>query len=156
MRGGVSWGELRKSVLEKINPGPDERREIRDFCDKVEGGLTAHLRDAGSKAVAQVHGSVAKDTWLRGEKDIDVFIVLDPVYSRAELLRVIDQIKSYLGSGWVEAYAEHPYLQTMIDGFKVEFVPCFRVEPGGRLISATDRKPPLRFTLTRKPGGKGT
>ena len=43
MRGGVSWGELRKSVLEKINPGPDERREIMDFCDKVEGELTAHL-----------------------------------------------------------------------------------------------------------------
>lgn len=141
MRGGISWSVLRESILEKINPGLKERRVIRDFCDGIEGELTAHLRDAGLRALAEVHGSVAKDTWLEGEKDIDVFIVLDPVYSRAELPRVIDQVKSYLGSGWVEAYAEHPYLQTMIDGFKVEFVPCFRVEPGGRLISATDRTP---------------
>ncbi|EMR74291.1 tRNA adenylyltransferase, partial [Thaumarchaeota archaeon SCGC AB-539-E09] len=50
---------------------------------------------------------------------------------------------------------EHPYIRAVVDGFDVDFVPCFRVDPEGGLISATDRTPlHTGFVLERLfPGG---
>ncbi len=50
-------------------------------------------------------------------------------------------VKGYLGEGWVEAYAEHPYVKKEIEGFEVEFIPCFRAEVGRGFASSTDRTP---------------
>lgn len=141
MKGGVEWGELRSGILGRVTPDGAERRAVEAFCKRTVRGLTARLRDADLEAAVEVHGSVARDTWLSGERDIDVFIILDPGYGLAVIPRVLNAIKAYVGEGWVEAYAEHPYIQATIDGFRVEFVPCFRVDPGEGLISATDRTP---------------
>jgi len=137
----MEWGELRKLILRRIRPSVKEERLVEAFCRRVSGELSERLREAGFKAVAEVHGSVAKGTWLSGERDLDIFILLDPRYDREVIPRVLEVVKRYLGSGWVEAYAEHPYLQARIDEFQVDFVPCFRVKPGEPLKSATDRTP---------------
>jgi tRNA nucleotidyltransferase (CCA-adding enzyme) len=134
-------GALRDSVLVEIVPDEEERERVRGFCLKVERGLTERLRAAGFRAVAEVHGSVARGTWLAGELDIDVFIILEEGYGRDALPGVLGVVKGYVGEGWVEAYAEHPYVMAEIDGFSAEFVPCFRVDPKEGLVSATDRTP---------------
>ena len=141
MDGRAIWGELREEILEQITPGDAERRSVEKFCARTERELTARLRRASLEAVAEVHGSAGRGTWLRGDRDIDVFIVLDPGYGRAVLPRVLDVVKEYVGEGWVEAYAEHPYIRAVVEDFDVEFVPCFRVDPREGLISATDRTP---------------
>jgi len=137
----ISWGGLRAEILRRITPGEAERRAVREFSLKTERDLTARLREAGLDAVAEVQGSTARDTWLSGERDIDVFLILDPGYGRAILPRALEVVKGYVGGGWVEAYAEHPYIRAVVDGFQVEFVPCFRIDPEEGLISATDRTP---------------
>jgi tRNA nucleotidyltransferase (CCA-adding enzyme) len=136
-----SWAELRRRILEQIVPGEGERKRIEAFCRRTERALTGRLRDAGIKADAEVHGSVARGTWLSDERDIDIFMVLDEGYGREMLPRVLGVVKEYVGEGWVEAYAEHPYVSARMEGFNVEFVPCFRVDPGQGLVSATDRTP---------------
>jgi tRNA nucleotidyltransferase (CCA-adding enzyme) len=132
---------LREEVLLRLVPKEEERRQVRDFTELLERELSERLLEAGLRATAEVHGSTARDTWLRGDRDIDVFIVLDPEYGRDIIPKVLDIVRDYVGVGWVEAYAEHPYIQAEIDGFDVEFVPCFRIDPGERLISSTDRTP---------------
>lgn len=141
MDGRVKWAALRDRILGQITPGEVEQRAVEAFCKRTEKELTASLQEAGLKAVAEVHGSAARGTWLSGERDIDVFIILEPEYDRSILPRVLEIVKGHLGEGWIEAYAEHPYIQAVVDGFHVEFVPCFRVDPGKGLISATDRTP---------------
>jgi len=128
-------------MLERITPGEAEIKAVEEFCERTEGELTARLQEAGLEAVAEVHGSAARGTWLKGERDIDVFIVLNSGYDRAVLPRGLDVVKAYVGEGWKEAYAEHPYIQAVVEGFDVEFVPCFRFDPRRGLISATDRTP---------------
>ena len=103
--------------------------------------LNKVLIDEGIVGVAELNGSVAHDTWISGEEDLDIFIVLDSSYERDDLISVLDIVKNYLGKGWVLAYAEHPYIQTVIDGYKIDFVPCFRLNSGEKLKSATDRTP---------------
>jgi len=139
--GGFDWGGLRERVLERIVPSRSEVEALERFREETEGALSDLLGASGFRAVAEVQGSAARGTWLAGEEDVDVFIVLDAGYDRGVLPEVLDVVKGYVGEGWVEAYAEHPYIRAEVDGFSVDFVPCFRVARGGGLISATDRSP---------------
>jgi tRNA nucleotidyltransferase (CCA-adding enzyme) len=137
----VNWESLRKQVLEKIKPSSRERTQLDRFSDKMLSDLNKVLIDEGINGVAELNGSVAHDTWISGEEDLDIFIVIDRSYERYDLLSILDIVKNYLGKEWVEAYAEHPYIQTVIDGYKIDFVPCFRINSGEKLKSATDRTP---------------
>jgi len=136
-----SWDETRSGILEEIVPKEAEIRRVEGYCRKVERELSERLSEAGYRAVAEVHGSVARGTWLAGVRDFDVFIVLDRGYDRGDLPGVLDVVKGYVGEGWTESYAEHPYVIAEINDLTVEFVPCFRVDPRKGLISATDRTP---------------
>ena len=136
----MEWGELRSKVLERIKPEPDEEAEIRALREIVCRRLSVHLKENGVEASVETQGSVVHGTWLRGEHDLDIFIVLTPSFGRENLPKVLDVVKTFTGPGWVEAYAEHPYIKADISGLSVDFVPCFKVEDG-KLISSTDRTP---------------
>jgi tRNA nucleotidyltransferase (CCA-adding enzyme) len=136
----MEWRELRGRVLEKVKPEPDEVAEVRALLDVVCRRLSVHLKESGVEASVAAQGSVVHDTWLRGEHDIDVFIVLPTSFGRENLGNVLEAVKKFTGPGWIEAYAQHPYIKAEISGMMVDFVPCFKYE-GGTLISATDRTP---------------
>lgn len=137
----ASWTGLRAKVLPLLVPSDDEEKVLGELRERLERELTKSLTEAGLKAVAEVHGSAARGTWIAGDRDIDLFVVLDGGYGRDILPGVLDVVKAYVGEGWVEAYAEHPYIKAVVDGYDVDFVPCFRVDPGQGLTSATDRTP---------------
>ena len=136
-----SWTSLRGEVLKLLVPSEAEEGALGELRGRLERELTRLLEGAGLRAVVEVHGSAARGTWIAGDRDIDLFIVLDGSYGRDVLLGVLDVVKAYVGEGWVEAYAEHPYVKAVVDGYDVDFVPCFRVDPGQGLTSATDRTP---------------
>ena len=149
-------GVLRE-VLRRVQPSEEERREVLKFVKGLTEDLNRSLSEAGIEGMAQVHGSVARDTWLKADRDLDIFIVLKRTYTRAILPRVLDVVKALAGSSWVEAYAEHPYIQAEMGSFQVDFVPCFEMDATKRPLSATDRTP-LHTAFVRehlKRGMKG-
>jgi tRNA nucleotidyltransferase (CCA-adding enzyme) len=132
---------LKREILAEIKPNEREHEEIATFIAKLKSCLMEALKRGGVDADVEVHGSVARDTWLVGQRDIDTFIILRHISARRDLLRVNEVVKGYLEEGWVEAYAEHPYVKKEIEGFEVEFIPCFRAEVGKGFSSSTDRTP---------------
>jgi len=94
------------------------------------------------KATVRVEGSVAKDTWLSGEPDIDVFMRLPRTTPREAFGAVCLDVakKATRGYRQVERFAEHPYLEAFVDNTRVNIVPCYRVRRG-EWVSATDRTP---------------
>ncbi len=135
------WSQLKKKVLAEVKPTEREHQKITAFIVKLKVSFNEALRKEGIDADVEVHGSIARDTWLVGQRDIDTFIILRHSSSRKDLFRVNDVVKGYVGEGWVEAYAEHPYVKKEIEGFEVEFIPCFRAEAGKGFASSTDRTP---------------
>ncbi len=136
-----SWAPIKEDVLRKIKPSERERKKLDAFLRRIVGGLDEALLESGVEASVEVHGSVSRDTWLVDTKDLDVFIIMDPSAGRGALRRVNDVVKGYVGAGWREAYAEHPYIVAKINSFDVEFIPGFRLKTGGRIVSAVDRSP---------------
>ncbi len=137
----MEWNELKPRILNLVKPTDEERLKIRMFSERLLRDVNRALGAEGFQAEAELHGSVAHGTWVRGNEDLDLFIVLDPKYRQGDLHKVLDVLKRSLDGDYVEAYAEHPYLQVSMEGFHVDMVPCFRLEKGEQIRSSTDRTP---------------
>lgn len=94
-------------------------------------------------------GSLARDTWIRGEADIDLFILFPPETGRSQLEKIgISLAQRVAGGRGVKVYAEHPYIRTSVDGFSVDLVPALKVEAASKRVTAVDRTPfHLRYLL---------
>jgi len=132
--------EILNEVSKRITPSPMERAKIARIADNVRLKISQVASSAGLEVDVRLDGSVAKDTWLSGEGDMDIFMKVSPELTREELeTRCLEVARKAAGS-YVERYAEHPYIETSIEGVRVNIVPCFNVEKG-KWKSATDRTP---------------
>jgi tRNA nucleotidyltransferase (CCA-adding enzyme) len=130
------------TVLEKVTPKKRERMNIEALGRKLERKVAAACREFGVEAEVRVEGSVAKDTWLSREPDIDIFMRLPTSIPRMSLGEIALKVarKATKGSRQVERFAEHPYLEAFVNGVRVNIVPCYKAK-SGEWLSATDRTP---------------
>jgi len=136
----VSRLPCEEQVLEKIRPSREEHNRIWE----VACALVDAVNESGA-ARGMVVGSVARDTWITGDRDLDVFMLFDPALPRAELehrgLNLARQIATRFGEGMREKYSEHPYINTTVAGLDVDLVPCYAVQTATGIQSAVDRTP---------------
>ncbi|MBS7614174.1 CCA tRNA nucleotidyltransferase, partial [Candidatus Bathyarchaeota archaeon] len=71
----------------------------------------------------------------------DLFILVPKGQSREVFIKVLDCAKRVAGENYLEAYAEHPYIESNVEGFTVDFVPCFKVSSAEQAESSVDRTP---------------
>ncbi len=136
------YGRVLADVKRKITPSEEEKQKVVSLGSTLVHRVKEAAEKAKVKARVRVEGSVAKDTWLRGEPDIDIFLQLPPSTPRAALGSTCLMIarEATRGSKQVERFAEHPYLEAFVDGTRVNIVPCYKTKPG-EWRSATDRTP---------------
>jgi len=129
-------------VLKRITPSRKEKKDVLSLADNLVKRVKKAAKKAKVEATVRVEGSVAKDTWLRGEPDIDIFLQLPTSVPREALgtvcLRIAEEATK--GSKQVERFAEHPYLEAFVQSTRVNIVPCYKAKPG-EWLSATDRTP---------------
>lgn len=127
-----------ESVAAKVSPTAEEAAGERAFAERVIAKLSSALPDAKITFI----GSAARDTGLRGSRDIDIFAAFDRKLDEERIVaRTFAAAKRAVRAKWVKHYAEHPYLQCEKDGFELEVIPCFDISKGGKLKSAVDRSP---------------
>jgi len=131
-----------EEILEEITPTQADRAKITALAKELQQKVARACEEHGVKATIRVEGSVAKDTWLRKEPEIDIFMRLPTTIPRESLGEISLEIarKATEGSTQVERFAEHPYLETFIGDVRVNIVPCYEVKRG-EWLSATDRTP---------------
>lgn len=129
-------------VLKSVTPDPHERSKIEAVARKLEKRVEAASRKLHVDAKVRVEGSVAKDTWISSEPDVDVFMRVPGSIPRARLGEICLKVakEATKGSKQVERFAEHPYLEAFVEKVRVNVVPCYDAEPG-EWLSATDRTP---------------
>lgn len=131
---------LEDDVLARIRPGPEEHARLSDTAAELVAAV-----DRSGKARGMVVGSVARDTWISGDRDLDIFMLFDPSLPRETLeadgLSLGRSIAKGFGGTWREKYAEHPYINAQIRDLDVDLVPCYAVADATRIQSAVDRTP---------------
>ena len=134
--------EITKQVLEKITPAKEDRAKVEAITRELELKVSLACKQEGFAEIVRVEGSVAKDTWLRENPDIDIFMRLPISIPRKHFGNVALRIAKKAAGSYeqIERFAEHPYLQLIVEDYRVDIVPCYDSKPG-EWQSATDRTP---------------
>src|SRR5947209_7437735 len=128
-------------IAKKVVPGVAERERMSQLAERLKGQVQNILDKAGFEGNVSIQGSFARDTWLSGEADLDIFASFPPTMDRREWTeKVLPEIRKGIRAKTIDRYAEHPYLEFHTEGVRVNVVPCYSVEKG-QWKSATDRTP---------------
>jgi tRNA nucleotidyltransferase (CCA-adding enzyme) len=148
----VTRSAIEVAVLAEIRPTQEERDHVCGIAKKLLGAIAA-----SGKAQGMVVGSIARHTWVRGDRDLDVFMLFDKGLSREALesegLALARKIAATFTDRYHEKYAEHPYISALIDDVEVDLVPCYDVDSAAKIQSAVDRTPFHTRYITEKING---
>jgi tRNA nucleotidyltransferase (CCA-adding enzyme) len=133
--------ELLSEVLARITPSAEEERHMRNVAREVIDKVDSAARDEGLDVYAVHVGSTARDTWLKGKKDIDIFLMFPPDTTREKLEEDGLRLAKAISPRFEERYAEHPYITALYKGLDVDLVPCYHVKDAAHIQSAVDRSP---------------
>lgn len=136
--------DIEKIVLDRIKPKPNEYRKVEGIYKYVEKVISETLRKYGAKADITLQGSIAKDTWLSGEYDLDIFILFPSNWSkemiREKAFKIIVEAAKKIGQYRI-SYAEHPYVKVFVNDVEVELVPAIKIDEQSKVKTAVDRTP---------------
>ena len=134
--------EIIAEVLKNVTPNSSDRERVLSLANRLTRKVREAAKETGVEAEIRIEGSVAKDTWLREEPEIDIFMRVPTTMPREAFGTICLEIARNATAGFkqIERFAEHPYLEAIVDGVRVNIVPCYRVKRG-EWISATDRTP---------------
>jgi len=138
---GAEYAVLKK-VLKEVTPRKSDLRRLGGASEKIIKQVERSCKKLGVKAKAVLVGSAARGTWLKDERDIDVFIMFPENLMREELeVQGMAVARDVAGKRGRERFAEHPYVTMKFKGFEVDLVPCYEVSDPSRIKSAVDRTP---------------
>ena len=137
-----SINSIKEKVLERILPNLKERRTVLSIANALARKVSESAKKSNLECIVTLEGSVAKDTWLKDEADIDIFMQVPRTLEKKQLEEIClkiakDSLKKY---PTVERYAEHPFIEANVDNHTVNIVPCYRTIKG-QWMSAADRTP---------------
>jgi len=131
-------------VLKEIKPTATELEESVYAINQ----LTSELKRVVPKEVEiRVVGSVVRGTQLRGESDIDIFLLFPKKYKRDKITRDgLDYAKRIVrakGDRYEIKYAEHPYARLYLSslGARADIVPAFNIDNIEDMSTSVDRSP---------------
>jgi len=131
--------QIKKNILEKITPKKEEIEKEKEIAEKIIEKIN---RYKGKHIQAILAGSLSRNTHLKGDKDIDIFILFDRKLDRKEFEKEgLKVAKKISGKNWEIDYGEHPYVKTEIEGHKIELIPSYKIESTKEMISSVDRTP---------------
>ncbi len=139
---GSKLNKVCNEILAAISPTIEDREKVAITAESLEEKVASAAKKRGIEVKVRVEGSVAKDTWLREAPDLDIFMCFPLTIAPETLAEVSLEIAREVtaGSKQIERFAEHPYLEAFVNGFRVNIVPCF-CSQRGEWKSATDRTP---------------
>jgi tRNA nucleotidyltransferase (CCA-adding enzyme) len=129
------------SVLERIRPTDSEKRRLLEASQVLIKTIEERARQVDGRIYAKLLGSTSRDTWLRTEKDMDIFVFFPPGYTKRALEKTVTDLGRDILENTEKRYAEHPYIKGRYMDFEVEIVPCYKVDSAQNIMSSVDRTP---------------
>src|SRR6266851_2671505 len=104
-------------IAKRVVPGEAERERMSRLSERLKGQVQDILDEAGFAGKVSIQGSYARDTWLSGEADLDIFASFPPTMDRQEWTeKILPTIRRGIDAKTIDRYAEHPYLEFHIEG----------------------------------------
>ena len=135
--------KVEEEVLRKIKPKPYEVEKIERIFSYVKEKLENKIKEYSIEAYVELEGSTAKDTWLSGEWDLDIFVLypkhLGKLWVKNEGFKII--FEALKDMPHEIAYAEHPYIRLNVENVEVDVVPALKHDYAWEAETVVDRTP---------------
>jgi tRNA nucleotidyltransferase (CCA-adding enzyme) len=132
---------IEKKVLELITPAPEDRKKLEETIKDLKKQVNKEIIKKKLSASIEIVGSTAKDTYLKNNLDIDLFLMFPTTFSKEDIGHNALVTGRKLLKNTEECYAEHPYIRGYFKGYEAEIVPCYKIEKATQKLSAVDRTP---------------
>lgn len=137
--------KLLDEVLKKITPTPNETGEAFNLYSEVKSIIEETLSSLNIKYKVELEGSLIKGTNLKGETDLDIFILLDLKDLTNEWIKkyIIDTLYPVLSKKYHTEvrYASHPYIKIRKGTIEADLVPAYWASEIKEIKTAVDRTP---------------
>ncbi len=128
--------KLLNQALASITPLPDECRKTLAKVHSFLKTLNSELKKRRLSAKAVLGGSYAKDTWLSGDYDVDIFVKFAKKYKNQNLSDLLEKALS----SPVRIHGSRDYFWVR-DGIKYEIVPVLDIKYPKDAQNVTDFSP---------------
>jgi tRNA nucleotidyltransferase (CCA-adding enzyme) len=126
--------EILKQVLSEIKPEKEKVHEVEEFLKKLNSELKKHK----IKAKATAGGSYAKNTWLKGDYDVDIFVKCDMKYAKDDLSKMLAKVLKPFKPELVHGSRDYFWVKNLI---KFEIVPVLDIKKAEQAQNVTDFSP---------------
>jgi len=137
----MTHNKIENNVLERVTPSSEYRKKTDSAIHKLKEKIQSEITKRKLPVSIELVGSTAKDTYLKNNMDIDLFLVFPATFPKEEIARHALEIGRTLLEKTEESYAEHPYIRGYFNDYKTEIVPCYKIENASQKLSAVDRTP---------------
>ena len=142
---------LLKEVLKDSTPSKDERAETLLIVNTFLKQLNQSLKKNKCSAVAVLGGSYAKDTWLKGDYDVDVFVRFALKHKKDDLSNMLAKaLKPWRAE---RIHGSRDYFWVRMKQFRFEIVPVLAIKKAADAENVTDFSP-MHVTWVNKNGKK--
>ena len=138
--------KLLTKVIEKIKPTTEELAKARELFNKLRDIIEEELsRRISYDFIIELEGSVAKGTALRGELDLDIFVLirnkeLNNEWIEREVLNPLVNTLRTRGYTVELRYASHPYIRVIAE-VETDIVPAYWANSIDEIKTPVDRTP---------------
>ena len=132
---------IEQEILDTITPSEKDREQLKNSISTLSKMVKEKLMKHKQNAEIELVGSTAKDTFLKDNLDIDLFIIFPSNIPEEIITNTTLEIGRNILNKSEECYAEHPYIRGYFKSYKVELVPCYQITDVSQKITAVDRTP---------------
>jgi len=129
-----------RSILPEIRPKKVDTKKAYAMFEKAKGYLKTCAKRLNIPGKVVLTGSLAKGTFLKGNHDIDIFLLIPISYDidRDFVNKLGDCLKNKMDRIELD-YAQHPYISANIGSWVLDMVPAYDIEDMSHKKSAVDR-----------------
>lgn len=141
--------KILKEVLSEITPDAKEKKQITSQANNFLKELNKALKKQKASAKAVLGGSFAKNTWLKGDYDVDVFVKFDLKYENKNISDLLE--KALKKKVFERVPGSRDYFWVKQDRIKYEIVPVLDIKKSEQAQNVTDFSP-LHVKWVNKEG----
>lgn len=124
-----------KSVLAKIKPSKSEEKKLLEISNEI----ISKINISGTKV--QLGGSAAKNTWLKGDYDLDFYVKFSKKFNNKNISNILEKelIKKFNNVSRV--HGSRDYFQFIYKNYFVEIIPIIHIKKADNAENITDVSP---------------
>lgn len=126
---------LKKKILKQIAPTQKEKNELKKISNKFLSKINI------KNAKTELGGSVAKNTWLKNNHDIDIYVKFSPQkYKNKDLSKILYKKLKNL-KNLKKIHGSRDYFQIQKGIYTIEFIPILNIRSVKNAQNITDVSP---------------